>query len=53
MLGDSRQVSVTISAGVSSLNGVDDTMAELMGRADSALYQAKSAGRNRVERIAA
>lgn len=53
VLGDSRQVSVTISAGVSSLNGVDDTMAELMGRADSALYQAKSAGRNRVERIAA
>lgn len=53
VLGDSRQVSVTISAGVSSLNGVDDTMAELMGRADSALYQAKSAGRNRVERTAA
>jgi two-component system cell cycle response regulator len=53
VLGDSRQVSVTISAGVSSLNGVDDTMAELMGRADSALYQAKSAGRNRVESIAA
>ena len=53
VLGDSRQVSVTVSAGVSSLNGVDDTMAELMGRADSALYQAKSAGRNRVESIAA
>ncbi|MBI1400397.1 PleD family two-component system response regulator [Hyphomonas sp.] len=53
VLGDSRHVSVTISAGVSSLNGVDDTMAELMGRADSALYQAKSAGRNRVESIAA
>lgn len=53
VLGNTRQVSVTISAGVSSLNGVDDTMAELMGRADSALYQAKSAGRNRVESIAA
>jgi two-component system cell cycle response regulator len=53
VLGDSRQVSVTISAGVSSLTGVDDTMADLTGRADTALYQAKSAGRNRVESIAA
>ena len=53
VLGNSRQVSVTISAGVSTLTGSDDTMAELMGRADTALYQAKSAGRNRVESIAA
>ncbi|MFN3912049.1 PleD family two-component system response regulator [Hyphomonas sp.] len=53
VLGNSRQVSVTISAGVSSLTGADDTMAELTGRADSALYQAKSAGRNRVESKAA
>jgi two-component system cell cycle response regulator len=53
VLNDSRQVSVTISAGVSSLLGANDTMAELLSRADAALYQAKSGGRNRVESIAA
>jgi two-component system cell cycle response regulator len=53
VLGNSRQVGVTISAGVSSLLGPHDTMAELLNRADTALYQAKSAGRNRVQTIAA
>lgn len=53
VLGNSRQVAVTISAGVSSLLGPHDTMAELLNRADTALYQAKSAGRNRVQSIAA
>lgn len=51
--GNALEVSVTISAGVSTLTGADDTMAELLDRADTALYLAKSAGRNRVERIAA
>ena len=53
VLGNSRHVDVTISAGVSSLLGPHDTMAELLNRADTALYQAKSAGRNRVQTIAA
>ena len=40
-------VSVTVSAGVASLNDNDDAES-LFARADSALYQAKQAGRNRV-----
>lgn len=38
---------VTISAGVAVM-GPDDTIATLIGRADNALYRAKSGGRNRV-----
>jgi two-component system cell cycle response regulator len=53
VLSDTRQVAVTVSAGVSSLQGPNDTMAELLNRADTALYQAKSAGRNRVKSLAA
>jgi len=53
VLGNARQIAVTVSAGVSSLQGPDDTMAEFLNRADTALYQAKSAGRNRVESLAA
>jgi two-component system, cell cycle response regulator len=53
VLGGTKQLSVTVSAGVSSLNGPEDSIAELLSRADTALYQAKSSGRNRVERIAA
>ncbi|HAO36389.1 MAG TPA: hypothetical protein DF282_04145, partial [Hyphomonas sp.] len=41
------------SAGVSTINGAHDTIADLTKRADTALYQAKSAGRNRVESLAA
>ncbi len=46
-------LNVTISAGVASLSGPEDTIADLFKRADDALYAAKSAGRNRVECIAA
>ncbi len=53
VLSETREIAVTVSAGVSSLLGKDDTMAELLNRADTALYQAKSAGRNRVKSIAA
>ncbi len=38
---------VTISVGISNLNG--GTVDEWLRRADSALYRAKSLGRNRVE----
>ncbi len=53
VLSETRQIAVTVSAGVASLLGPQDTMAELIARADAALYQAKSGGRNRVETIAA
>jgi diguanylate cyclase (GGDEF)-like protein len=39
---------ITVSAGVSELQGDEDASAAL-GRADSNLYRAKEAGRNRVE----
>jgi len=45
---DGKTIEVTVSVGVSSvLKGVD-TVAALMKRADLALYEAKSGGRNRV-----
>lgn len=53
VLSDTTRISVTVSAGVASLQGPQDTMAELIARADSALYQAKAAGRNRVQTLAA
>ena len=51
--GGRKAIDVTLSAGVSFASGPDDTIAELTKRADKALYQAKSSGRNRVESIAA
>lgn len=46
-------IDVTISVGVSSLQLPLDTMEALMKRADLALYEAKSGGRNRVVATAA
>ncbi len=46
-------IDVTISAGVATISGQHDTMADFMKRADMALYAAKDGGRNRVESIAA
>ena len=51
--GGRRDITLTVSAGVATIRGHDDTMADLLKRADTALYQAKSGGRNRVESIAA
>lgn len=41
---------VTLSAGISALNTGSDTADALLRRADNALYQAKTGGRNRVIR---
>ncbi|PSJ59812.1 PleD family two-component system response regulator [Pseudaminobacter soli (ex Li et al. 2025)] len=45
---DGQTLDVTVSVGVSSLKRGSDTVADMMKRADLALYEAKSAGRNRV-----
>jgi two-component system cell cycle response regulator len=44
----SRHIPVTISIGIAGLRGKDDTAAQLLKRADQALYRAKRDGRNRV-----
>lgn len=46
--GMAQPVPVTVSVGVASLNGSDDTLEKLLKRADLALYSAKREGRNRV-----
>lgn len=47
---DAGQVfSVTVSVGVAGVNPAGDSVSEWLRRADGALYQAKAAGRNRVE----
>jgi diguanylate cyclase (GGDEF)-like protein len=45
---ESHSVSVTVSAGVTSLNGQDLQADSMLARADDALYQAKQRGRDRV-----
>jgi two-component system, cell cycle response regulator len=46
--GNGLMVPVTVSVGVASLSGADDTLERLLKRADQALYSAKREGRNRV-----
>jgi diguanylate cyclase (GGDEF)-like protein len=45
---DGEKISVTVSAGVSTLERKKDDPAELVRRADEKLYEAKASGRNRV-----
>ena len=52
-LPDGRSIPVTVSVGISSLEGGSDTMTGLAKRADIALYEAKNSGRNRVVQKAA
>ena len=46
-MNEDLRISVTISIGVVEILGKEDTEASLIGRADSALYEAKAQGRNR------
>jgi len=43
-----QAIPVTISIGIAALRGKDDSAAQLLKRADQALYRAKRDGRNRV-----
>jgi diguanylate cyclase (GGDEF)-like protein len=43
-----RNLSVTMSFGVASLEHIEQTVPQILASADRALYQAKKAGRNRV-----
>ncbi|MBG1231365.1 PleD family two-component system response regulator [Aestuariivirga litoralis] len=47
-IGGGKMIPVTVSIGVSTLVGFDDTPADILKRADEALYAAKRDGRNRV-----
>jgi two-component system, cell cycle response regulator len=48
LIGGDIAISVTVSAGVAWLQGIDDSVEKLLKRADTALYSAKREGRNRV-----
>jgi two-component system cell cycle response regulator len=50
---DTRSVAVTVSIGVAARNAEDASPADMLKRADSALYRAKAEGRNRVVAAAA
>jgi diguanylate cyclase (GGDEF)-like protein/PAS domain S-box-containing protein len=45
---DGQQVKITVSIGVASMNDSRPTLKQLLTAADSALYHAKSRGRNRI-----
>ncbi len=46
---DGKPIRYTVSVGVATMAADTGTLAELMKRADAAMYQAKALGRNRVE----
>lgn len=48
---DGANISFTISAGVTPLHVGEETIEEALRRADTALYDAKAQGRNRVEAV--
>jgi two-component system cell cycle response regulator len=52
-IADGSEITVTVSVGLASLDGAQDTSEVLFKRADSALYAAKRRGRNQVAEDAA
>jgi diguanylate cyclase (GGDEF)-like protein len=46
---ESKSPAITVSIGVAELQTQESTVAEILSRADAAMYRAKSWGRNRVE----
>jgi two-component system cell cycle response regulator len=48
ILKNSQMIPITVSIGVASRRAGDESPADMMKRADDALYRAKAAGRNRV-----
>ncbi|GAB5457505.1 MAG: PleD family two-component system response regulator [Henriciella sp.] len=48
-----QSLDITVSAGVATFQGKGDSIADLLHRADQALYRAKQLGRNRTESLAA
>jgi two-component system, cell cycle response regulator len=48
-----RSIDVTVSIGLAAIQAGDESAAEIMKRADVALYRAKNEGRNRVIAAAA
>lgn len=49
VLHEDKAIPLTTSIGVAAWRGDEETLAQLLDRADQALYQAKQGGRNRVE----
>ena len=47
-LAQDKQVTITASVGIATLDGINDTPEGLLKRSDEALYCAKRDGRNRV-----
>jgi len=45
---DRRRIELTVSIGLAKRQYKEETLAQLMKRADTAMYQAKAAGRNRI-----
>ena len=48
MTNGGAAISITASLGVATVMAGDESLEELLRRADAALYQAKESGRNRV-----
>jgi diguanylate cyclase (GGDEF)-like protein len=46
---DDPMIRLTVSVGVATYNGPQDSVEEMLRRADVSMYQAKAAGRNRVQ----